>query len=215
MFHFSISNSKILFQVVDILSKDGFAVREANLQYLKNGFNIWCSALMKIKDQNVSALLQEAAGTDKKYFAMREACKWIFDRSNHVITILLFALFQDVIRPLFPKRLDIFEEYGLKMKQELLGLLEPEPAVLLYPTFPEVSPYLGQILFKPYNLGYTAIFNIAALPITQCPLGLDSSGLPFGMQIVTAPNNDRLSIAIAEYVEEKLGGWIQPSLSSK
>lgn len=194
-----------------MLSEDGCTVRKVNLQYLKNGFVAWCSTLMNIKGLKVSAFIQEETRTNEKYFVMKEAFKWLFGRSNHVISLLCFSFFQDILHPLFPKRVDVYQEYGLRMKKELLGLLEPEPAVFLYPTFPEVAPYLGQILFKPYNLGYTMSFNVAGLPVTQCPLGLDSSGLPFGMQIVTAPNNDRLSIAIAEYVEDKLGGWIQPS----
>ncbi|MGH0128027.1 UNVERIFIED_CONTAM: hypothetical protein FKN15_077321 [Acipenser sinensis] len=43
------------------------------------------------------------------------------------------------------------------------------------------------------------IFNILGLPVTQCPLGLSTEGLPLGIQLVSNLYNDRLSIATARY----------------
>lgn len=194
-----------------MLLNDGFSVKKVDLKWLKDSMDIWTSFMATLKDAKVSSVVQAEARTVKKNFALREMLKWMFGKSNHVVTPIFLALIQDVIGPLCPKRLHYFKECGAKVKQEFLELLEPEPAVFLYPTYPQVAPYLGQVMFNMFNLGYSAIFNIVCLPITQCPLGFDSSGLPFGMQVITAPNNDRYSIAFAEYLEEKIGGWIEPS----
>ena len=54
------------------------------------------------------------------------------------------------------------------------------------------------------------IFNITGHPVTQVPLGLTKSGLPVGLQIVTNPFNDHLSIGVAELLERAFGGWVPP-----
>lgn len=55
-----------------------------------------------------------------------------------------------------------------------------------------------------------AIFNVLGLPVTQCPLGLGSEGLPLGVQLVAAAYNDHLTLAVARYLEKAFGGWVLP-----
>ena len=95
------------------------------------------------------------------------------------------------------------------MDEELRQVLGKD-GVLLYPPPPKGAPYHNEPLFYPFNFAYTGLFNALAYPVTQCPLGLNSEGLPLGFQIVTAPNNDRLSIAVAVFLEKEFGGWVPP-----
>lgn len=44
----------------------------------------------------------------------------------------------------------------------------------------------------------------------QIPLGLDSKGLPLGIQAVAARNRDRHCLAVAEELERAFGGWTAP-----
>lgn len=44
--------------------------------------------------------------------------------------------------------------------------------------------------------------------VFQVPLGLDDEGLPLGIQVVSAPFNDRLCIAVAKHLEESFGGYV-------
>ena len=46
--------------------------------------------------------------------------------------------------------------------------------------------------------------------ITNVPMGLDRYGMPFGVQVIAAPNNDNLTIQVAEQLERQFGGWIPP-----
>ena len=55
------------------------------------------------------------------------------------------------------------------------------------------------------------IFNVLGFPVTQVPLGLGQKGVPLGIQVVGAHNNDRLTIAVAKFLEHHFGGWVQPS----
>jgi fatty acid amide hydrolase 2 len=55
-----------------------------------------------------------------------------------------------------------------------------------------------------------AVFNLAAVPVTQVPLGLDEAGLPLGVQVAAGPGNDHVSIAVALELERVFGGWVPP-----
>ena len=82
--------------------------------------------------------------------------------------------------------------------------------VLLYPTHPKIAPYHNHPIFTPFNFAYTGLFNALGFPVTQCPLGLSEEGLPLGLQVVAAPYQDHLSLAVARALEEKFGGWVSP-----
>ena len=47
---------------------------------------------------------------------------------------------------------------------------------------------------------------MSGLPVTQVPLGLSREGLPVGLQVVGAPYQDHLTIAVAAQLERGLGG---------
>lgn len=60
---------------------------------------------------------------------------------------------------------------------------------------------------------FAGIFNALALPVTQCPLGLSEEGLPLGVQVVGGKLQDRLTLAVALYLEKAFGGWRNPGTS--
>jgi len=64
----------------------------------------------------------------------------------------------------------------------------------------------------PFNFACTAVSNIFGFPATQIPLGLDSQGLPLGVQIVSTTGNDQLTIADAMELEKTMSecGWVCP-----
>lgn len=82
--------------------------------------------------------------------------------------------------------------------------------VLLYPPFPWVAPRHHWPLLAPTASHYTQIFNVTGAPVTQIPVGLDERGLPLGVQAVGRPGNDHVTIAVAQTLENALGGWIPP-----
>lgn len=94
-----------------------------------------------------------------------------------------------------------------KKFNDLLG----EDGILLVPTHPEPAPKHYTTVLKIFNVSYTSVTTILQGPITQCPLGLSKEGLPFGVQIMSKPYNDRLTLAVAQEFEAGLGGWIPPS----
>ncbi|XP_077293000.1 fatty-acid amide hydrolase 2 [Arctopsyche grandis] len=94
-----------------------------------------------------------------------------------------------------------------KLKRELLEILGSD-GVLIFYSAPQTAPYHYTPIVRPFNFGYWCIFNALRFPVTQVPLGLDDEGLPLGIQVVSAPFNDRLCIAVAKHLEESFGGYV-------
>ena len=84
-------------------------------------------------------------------------------------------------------------------------------AVLLHPTHPRVAPRHGRTVGKPWLLTTTAVFNLAAVPVAQIPLGLNPRGLPLGVQAAAGPDRDHVAVAVALELERVFGGWVPPT----
>lgn len=60
--------------------------------------------------------------------------------------------------------------------------------------------------------GYMGIFNLTGWPAAVVRAGTSKEGLPIGVQIVGQPFQDHKVLAVAEYLEEQLGGWQAPPI---
>ncbi|VDK62196.1 unnamed protein product [Cylicostephanus goldi] len=98
-----------------------------------------------------------------------------------------------------------------RLIQELTELLG-DNGILLFPSWPRTAPYHNQPIFT-LDVGYTGLFNALTVPAASCPLGLDSQGLPLGVQIIGNRNSERLLIAASQQLSQEFGGWI-PAWSS-
>lgn len=85
--------------------------------------------------------------------------------------------------------------------------------VLLHPPHSRVAPRHGSTIPRPWAVAPTAMFNLTGSPVTQTPLGLDSDGLPLGVQVVAGIDRDHVSIAVALALESVFGGWTPPFAS--
>lgn len=90
--------------------------------------------------------------------------------------------------------------------EELLG----DDGVLFYPSTTYAAPFHFAAFIQVYNFHYWSLLNVLHLPATQVPLGLNSQGLPLGIQVTAAKNRDRLCLAVAEEMEREFGGWVAP-----
>jgi fatty acid amide hydrolase 2 len=82
--------------------------------------------------------------------------------------------------------------------------------VLLHPAHPRPAPKHRRTLGRLWLLTPTSVFNMAALPVTEVPLGLSESGLPVGVQVAAGPKRDHMSIAVALELERVFCGWVPP-----
>lgn len=90
------------------------------------------------------------------YLPAAELCKWWPCLTNHCLYIIQVYLIQD-----------------------LLG----EDGVFLYPAYPSAAHLHGQCRFKLFNPAFMVLFNALEMPATACPTGLNSKGLPIGIQV--------------------------------
>lgn len=62
------------------------------------------------------------------------------------------------------------------------------------------------------DYGYMGIFNLTGWPAAVVRAGTSKKGLPIGVQIVGQPFQDHKVLAVAQYLEKKLGGWQIPPI---
>ncbi|CAB4911125.1 unannotated protein [freshwater metagenome] len=82
--------------------------------------------------------------------------------------------------------------------------------VLLVPPMPTTAPPHGTTLRRPWVGHGMQVLNLAAVPVTQVPMGLGRGGLPLGVQVAAGPGRDHVSIAVALELERAHGGWVPP-----
>merc|ERR1712203_1355394 len=154
----------------------------------------------ELKAPSFAAELTDLDGTEIR--PMFELLKWPIRLTNHTLPAIGLALFDKMLPP---------DQKFIRMADQLSEELDHvlgDNGVLLYPSHSTPAPYHGQALIKTANFSYTAIFNVLGNPVTQVPLGISKSwGVPLGIQVVSAKNQDRNSLYMALQLEKMFGGW--------
>ncbi|KAG6922318.1 fatty acid amide hydrolase 2, partial [Chelydra serpentina] len=191
----------------------GVQVQHVTIHKMKYAFQIW-SAMMSSRDSDgqEAQLFTDLLGDHgKPVWPLWELMKWFLGISLHTIPAIALALTEKLMK-LNPGGNAKLVSMGHSLRTEMMNLLGTD-GMLLYPSHPIVAPKHHSPLGMPFNFAYTAVFNVLGLPVTQCPLGLSSEGLPLGIQVVAGPHNDHLTLAMARYLEKAFGGWVCPGKS--
>ena len=79
-----------------------------------------------------------------------------------------------------------------------------------------VCAYPGMVHGMTYDMlpafSYTMSYNLTGWPAAMVRGGWSPAGLPVGVQIVARPWRDDIALAVAQYLEEALGGYQRPPL---
>jgi fatty acid amide hydrolase 2 len=108
----------------------------------------------------------------------------------------------------FPRRARKMIAWGRAFAEEIQATIGD--GVLLHPPYPSVAPRHGGTVGRVWWVQPMAVLNLAAVPVTQVPLGLNGDGLPLGVQVAAGPGRDHVSIAVALELERVFGGWVPP-----
>ncbi|EYC11592.1 hypothetical protein Y032_0050g1993 [Ancylostoma ceylanicum] len=134
-----------------------------------------------------------------------ELPKLLTGKSVHTPGALFLAFFESMDRTSEEEKAE-FRRLRDRLTRQVTETLGDD-GILLFPSWPTTAPFHHQPVFTPFNTAYTGLFNALTLPVIECPMGLDSRGLPLGVQVVGARNSDRLLIAAAQQLSQAFGGW--------
>jgi len=86
--------------------------------------------------------------------------------------------------------------------------------ILLCPVCAFPAPPHGTTMSEDVRKGfsYTPAYNLTGWPGAVVRGGTSSEGLPIGVQIVARPWCEDVALAVAQYLEEAIGGWQRPPL---
>ncbi|KAI6236983.1 Fatty-acid amide hydrolase 2 [Aphelenchoides besseyi] len=147
-------------------------------------------------------------GTCEPVNFLRELPKWLRGKSEHTSAVMLALGIEEVSKFISIDRPAI-ESMRDQLRADIIELLS-ENGVLIFPSLPQSSYHHNEMLWNPFQGEYTAIWNALSLPAVSCPVGLNASGIPLGVQLVASPHNERLLIAAAVEIERAFGGYVLP-----
>ncbi len=197
--------SAALLRAANGLQESGASVRGRKFRRLRYSFNIWASMLHQASETAFSTHL----GNGERVRLGTETIKWLTRRSAHTLPSLSLALLERL-----PMPHGRFIETGRKLEAELLEALGDD-GVMLFPSSTVAAPRHLEPMRTPLDYAYMGIINVFGMPSTQVPMGLDRNGLPLGVQVISAPGNDHLTIGVAMQLERIFGGWIPPWRASE
>jgi amidase len=219
--------------VVDMPFEDPARVDLGRLRvafYTDNGF--------APADGEVAAVVHAAAGAlAKDVAALEEARPACLEHAYHLEMKLLGADGGDGLReylqglgstqvhPLLTGWLDKLEAYRTSVaglagywaewdayRAEMWAFLGRYD-VLLCPVYTQAAlPHGASIRQENFHgFSHTMAFNVAGWPAAVVRCGTSASGLPIGVQIVTAPWREDIALAVAVRLESEFGGWKAPA----
>ncbi len=96
-------------------------------------------------------------------------------------------------------------------RREMLAFMSSYDALLC-----PVCSFAGMVHGSTYDrlpcFSYTMAANLTGWPAAVVRAGSTSSGLPIGVQIIAAPWREDVALAIAQVLQDALGGWQPPPL---
>ncbi len=187
------------------LERRGARVRTWTSPLLRHSLEMWAVLMSDAGGPTFAELMGEGRAVP----AFRELGLWLLGRSEHTFAAIGLAVLEK-FPALKGDAAHRFIDMAKALRAELLAELG-DRGVLLFPPYTRTAPRHHTALLPPIQWMYTAIFNALELPATVAPLGLGARGLPLGVQIVSSPDRDAVTIAVAKVLEEELGGWVPPT----
>ncbi len=193
-------------RAADALRDRGAMVVTRRFHAFKQSFDLWAAEMDRAQDAHgdFRAKLGHPHRRSLLPHLVRPA-----ERGGEIsLPAILLGLFEDVGAWL-PGRTQRMLAAGEALRTELLDAMGD--GVLILPTYPEPAPHHAAPLRKPLHWTYTALFNAMKLPVTQVPMGLDTRGLPVGLQIVGPPGADHRTLAVGKALSDAgVARWVPP-----
>lgn len=97
-------------------------------------------------------------------------------------TTVFYGLTNKIVKNLPKHRKEKAHQIINTISETLLEILG-DNGVFIFPSFPDTAHHHHDILRRVFDTSYLAIFNALGFPVTNCPLGLGTDGMPMGIQV--------------------------------
>ena len=184
-----------------------FNAKEADIKQLKNGLDVSMAAMLTMEFDTIFSKTEE--GEEPKTLG-KEFMKKMIGASDSIFPSIAVRLLQILVRSLPESKHKQLTNTTTQLKAEFLKILKDD-GVLFFPSYPKPANKHFGIFFKLIDTVYQMVFNTLGFPVTQVKTGFSSKKLPIGIQVVTTPGNDHLSMAVAKEISRIYGGWVEPS----
>jgi fatty acid amide hydrolase 2 len=187
----------------EALKAAGFQVETWRPEGITRSIEMWASSLSQ---GGTRKFIDVLGNLEDEVSLLEQWAKWPLRKSDHILPSLVLATAENLLQH-FPNYSRKTSELRLTMQKEIEDHLGPK-GVLVLPTFPRSAPRHGLDAVRHF-LGFTycAFLNPLELPSTAVPTGFGEEGLPLGVQVAAARNNDHLTLFVAEQIEKAFGGW--------
>ncbi len=191
-------------RAVDALEERGFTVSKWRPDQIEKSLAVWAFGLGHGSGKSFTDSLGDPDGA---FRLGAQLLKWPLRRSDHIGPVLGLAVIEKLVH--------LFGGHGQDMLELRLSLQRSveeklgDNAVLICPSFHRTAPkHRWQCVTNTLGFSYCGLFNALELPATAVPTGRGRhSGLPTGVQVIGRRRNDALTLAVAEQIEQALGGW--------
>lgn len=185
-------------------------VEKVFFEEFRHGFFLWSAeANAEPEAPRMTRQLKDGSSSGDDCSPIVEFGKKIFNSSDHNMSSILVSALDQFTPASGSRESRSLSQQAAELRKRLNELLGDD-GILMVPTHPEPAPAHHTTFLKVFNVAYTSVTTVLQAPITQVPLGLSKEGLPFGVQIVAKPLNDRLTLAVALEIEKLNGGWQAP-----
>jgi len=191
-----------------LVNKHKMVAEKISFQEFRYGFLLW-SAEANTEPNAPSMAVQFKDGRNEELNPLLELVKKVFQVSEHNMNSIMATTLEKFSPACGSKGNKLLIKRAADLRKKFNDIVG-DNGILLLPTHPEPAPKHFTTLLKVFNVSYTSVTTVLQAPITQCPLGMTKEGLPFGVQIIARPYNDRLTIAVAQEFERAFGGWVAP-----
>ncbi|KAI6240006.1 Fatty-acid amide hydrolase 2 [Aphelenchoides fujianensis] len=185
----------------------GVSTIRVNLPLAEYGLDMWFAGLL---EGGALPLPNFFTGfnPEKALNGLAEIPVFLAGKSTHTLPVITTCAVYDILAAFTwdPEQRDKIRSI---LRRQFIDLLGPD-GVLIWPSFPRSGYFHNEPLMLFTDVQITALWNALALPVVAVPMGLNASGHPTAVQVVAAPDNERLLCAVAEELERAYGGWQQP-----
>ncbi|MGA2986449.1 MAG: amidase [Terriglobia bacterium] len=174
------------------LAEAGIPVEEVRPMGIEQTYEIYLGLFTADGGAGIESLLKEA-GTHRVHPLMQRVLELQHQGAKSVAELGVLV-----------GRWDAFRRAMLSFMSKYDALLCP------------VCSFAGMAHGSTYDrlscFSYTMAFNLTGWPAAVVPAGATPRGLPIGVQIVARPWREDVALAVAEVLQQALGGWQRPPI---